>query len=152
MLTPQERTFLEQLKKEWVSKEDASKALEKSRQWSPVWEFFTGIGKWLYGVASQVSRLAPWDQSADPTSFYSRSQRDMKGAEIERMRAGQNVDSFSSKAGQFVGETLPTIPVSMWTGALAKWLLGLWLKVAPKVAWYATRFSQLLENELHYDK
>lgn len=40
-------------------------------------------------------------------------QRDMKGADVERRIAGQNPESLTSKAGEFVGETLPTIPVSM---------------------------------------
>ncbi len=37
----------------------------------------------------------------------------MQGADAERQMVGQDPNSMTSKVGQFVGETLPTIPLSM---------------------------------------
>lgn len=140
-LTPQETAFVTQLKKEWKSKEEAGQALQKMREWgNPFTQFLQWVGKETYNIGSQLSRLAPWNQSADPTSFYSRAQRDMQGADIERAREWYNPEAFSSKFGEFVWATAPTIPLSMWVWAVAKWLLGLGLKVAPKVASKALPF------------
>lgn len=151
-LEQRDLAFIDTLTKKWIPKERQFELLNQARvknglepvqQAGKVWEFFTGVGKGLYWVWSQLTRLAPGDQKADPNSTFNQMQRNMQWADVERRKAWQDPTSFTSKAGEFVGETLPTIPLSMWVGALAgagtRWLAT----VAPKVASKIAPFTQL---------
>lgn len=119
-------------------------------------EALTSFGKGLYDVGAQLSRLAPWDQSADPTSFYRRTKDIEEAVKQERRIAWQDPDSLASMWGEFLGEALPTLPVGAGLGSLTwkVWAGIAWSRlwqftggIASKVPW-ASRVSQFAWSKL----
>ena len=173
-LSSWEIAYLDRLKAKWASKESMIELLKKRREkeakmnapekkWI-IWNIIqTGQnigagaiqagGELSVGLAWQLSRLLPWDQSADPTSFYNKTQNLLKWTEQSLAQSGAETEWAWFATGKWImniawGSVLAG-GIGQGINALAKTklLTQLWLKVAenaPTVAKYGSSLMQWL--------
>lgn len=148
-LTPDEKSYLDRLKAAWANKESMTELLEKRRAKEKAmkpWIIWQGIqtlqnigggaiqAGWelAVGLPWQISRLLPGDQSADPNSFYNKTQRLLESTKQDMTKQGIQTDSTAYWAGKFIMNTAWASILSGWMGNLAgksKLLTQLGLKV-----------------------
>jgi len=148
--TPEQEKLVQQLISQWASNAEIKAKLAESNttkiaeQQGRFWNFSFWVTR---GIAStgllawQLSRLAPWDQSADPTSFYNTYKKAywevFENDKIAK-QAGYNPESWYATSGEFASLLLPAVWVEWaiarwaWAGlkvaSKAKLLANLWLK------------------------
>lgn len=165
-LTPDEKSYLDRLKAAWANKESMTELLEKRRAKEKAmkpWIIWQGIqtlqnigggaiqagGELAVGLPWQISRLLPGDQSADPNSFYNKTQRLLESTKQDMTKQGIQTDSTAYWAGKFIMNTAWASILSGWMGNLAgksKLLTQLGLKVptwlAGKTAVWAIKWAK----------
>jgi len=153
-LTQDEKAYLDRLKAAWANKESMTELLEKRRAKEKAmkpWIIGQGIqtlqnigggaiqAGWelAVGLPWQLSRLAPWDQSADKNSFYNKTQRLLESTKQDMTKQGIQTDSTAYWAGKFIMNTAWASVLSGGMGNLAgksKLLTQLGLKVPTSLA------------------
>lgn len=150
-LSPWEQQYLKRLQSAWASKESMAELLKKRREKEKSQEPWM-IGKTIgtlqnigagaiqagwelaVGLPWQLSRLAPWDQSADQNSFYNKSQRLLESTKQSMAQEGVETEWTWFGFGKWVMNLAAWATLSGGAGSL---LWKLWLQTATptSLAW-----------------
>lgn len=143
-LSPWEQQYLKRLQSSWASKESMAELLKKRREkeksqqpWilSKIAQTGQNIGAgaiqawWELAVwlPWQLSRLAPWDQSADQSSFFNKTQRLLQGTKQSMAQEGVETEWTWFGFGKWVMNIAAWATLSGGAGSL---LWKLWLQTA----------------------
>lgn len=148
-LTPQEQTYISTLQKQGKSKEELVQALKERRENPDRFKSFaTGLTRGVAGLgllAWQASRLLPWDQSADPESFFNRYKEAYGQVFWDEGIAVQKwlkPESGYATAGEFASALVPMGATTKLTQLGLKWFWVVAPKIASKVAPFVSLASK----------